>query len=62
MKALFLILFVFSTFMLLLGYSARNTENAPLGNALIVGGLLIYFGMFATWLLFKTKQKGEGER
>ncbi|MGI8545620.1 MAG: hypothetical protein ACR2MD_19355 [Aridibacter sp.] len=59
MKAIFLILFVFSTFMLFLGYSAKTTQNNPLGNALIFGGLAIYTGMTITWILFKFKERGE---
>lgn len=57
MKAIFLILFVFSTFMLFLGFSATTTQNNSLGNALIFGGLAIYAGITITWILFKVKEK-----
>ncbi len=59
MKAIFLILFVFSTFMLFLGYSAKTTQSNSLGNALIFGGLAIYIGMSVTWILFKIKERND---
>ncbi len=59
MKAIFLILFVFSTFMIYLGYTAKTTQSNQLGNALIFGGLAIYTGMTITWILFKIKERGE---
>lgn len=61
MKAIFLILFVFSSFMLFLGYSAKTSSSNPLGNALIFGALAIYTGMFVTWILFKFKDKEDGK-
>lgn len=61
MKAIFLILFVFSSFMLFLGYTAKTSASNPLGNALIFGALAIYAGMFITWILFKFKDKDGGE-
>lgn len=57
MKALFLILFVFSSFMLFLGFSARTSQNNSLGNALIFGGFAVYLGIAVTWILFKVKGK-----
>lgn len=60
MKALFLILFVFSTFMILLGYTSKTTQNNSLGNALIFGGILIYLGMLTTWTLYKIKERNDG--
>ncbi|MGI8669599.1 MAG: hypothetical protein ACR2J3_07065 [Aridibacter sp.] len=59
MKAIFLILFVFSTFMLYLGYTAKTTQSNSLGNALIFGGVLIYLGMAVTWILFKIKERND---
>jgi hypothetical protein len=61
MKAIFLILFVFSTFTLFLGYTAKTNTNNMLGNALIVGGLAIYVGMITTWILFKIKEREDRE-
>lgn len=61
MKAIFLILFVFSTLMIFLGYSARTTQSGVLGNALIFGGLAIYVGIITTWILFKVKEKQDGK-
>lgn len=57
MKAIFLILFVFSTLMLFLGFSAKNSETGILGNALIFGGVAIYLGMAITWILFQVKAR-----
>ena len=55
MKALFLILFVFSILMLFLGFSARNNTSAVLGNALIFGAVAIDAAIIIIWLLFKFK-------
>lgn len=61
MKAIFLILFVFSTLMLLLGYTTKTTQNNSLGNALIFGGLAIYIGVITTWILFKVKERSDNK-
>ncbi|NNE98182.1 MAG: hypothetical protein HKN25_04095 [Pyrinomonadaceae bacterium] len=59
MRALFLILCVFASLMVGLGYSARTSSNNPLGNALMFGGIAIYLGILITWILFKIKERGE---
>ncbi len=62
MKAIFLILFVFSSLMIFLGYSAKTTQSNSLGNALMFGGFAIYLGILITWLLFKVKEREESKK
>jgi hypothetical protein len=62
MRAIFLILTVFASFMIFLGYSAKSDESNPLGNALIFGGLAIIVGVLTTWILFKVKESGDKKK
>ncbi len=57
MRAIFLILFVFASFIIILGVSSKSTDSSTLGNTLIVGGVVIYLGILATWIAFKVGAK-----
>lgn len=57
MKAIFLILFVFATFMVFLGVSERSASSGTLGNALLFGGGAIYFGILVSWISYRISRK-----
>ena len=61
MKAIFLILFIFATFIIFLGYSSETSSGIALGKALMFGGAAIYAGILITWILFKVKERSDSE-
>lgn len=57
MKALSLIALVISAYLIILGFSTRKSAGEPLGNALIVGGVLILSVVLIIWIITFVKDK-----
>ncbi|MBS1792570.1 MAG: hypothetical protein JSS81_01880 [Acidobacteria bacterium] len=62
MKALSLIGLVFAAFLIFLGISSRQASGAVLGNAIVIGGILIAVFVFVVWIILYVKEKREKEK
>lgn len=59
MKALSLIAIVLAAFLIFLGFSSRQTAGNVLGNAIIIGGVLIAVLVVLVWLIVFIKERKE---
>lgn len=57
MKALFFMGFIFSAFLIILGYSSKETAGDVLGNTVIIGGVLILVFMTIIGVMMFLKEK-----
>jgi hypothetical protein len=57
MKALSLIAVVFAAFLIFLGVSSRDASGRVLGNAVIIGGVLIFVTVAVIWAIIFIKEK-----
>jgi hypothetical protein len=62
MKALSFIGLVFAAFLIFLGYSSRNTAGSVLGNALVVGGVIIAAFVVIIWIILFIKEKKNADK
>jgi hypothetical protein len=57
MKALSFIGLVFAAFLIFLGFSSKNATGNVLGNAVIVGGVIIAVFVVIVWITLFIKEK-----
>ena len=57
MKALSFIGLVIAAFLIFVGFSSRNTAGSVLGNALVVGGVIIASFVIIVWIILFIKEK-----
>ena len=62
MKALSFIALVFAAFLILLGLSSRNSAGYVLGNAVIVGGVIIAAFVIIVWIILFIKEKKKSDK
>ncbi|MCU1288817.1 MAG: hypothetical protein JWN60_1046 [Acidobacteria bacterium] len=62
MKALSLIALSLAAYLLYLGVSTKKSAGGPLGNALIVGSVLVGGTVLTIWILTFIKEKNDKKR
>lgn len=62
MKALSFIGMVFAVFLIILGFTSKQTAGNVLSNAIIVGGALIGGFVIVVWIIMFFKEKNDAKR
>jgi hypothetical protein len=62
MKALSFIGLVFAAFLIFLGITSRNASGSVLGNALVIGGVVIAAFVVIVWIILFIKEKRDSDK
>ena len=62
MKALSFIGLVLAACLIFLGFSSRNTAGSVLGNAVIVGGVIIAAFVVIVWIIWFIKERRNSDK
>jgi hypothetical protein len=62
MKALSFIGLVFAAFLIFLGFTSKDASGNVLGNAIIIGGVIIAAFVIIVWIILFIKEKKDSDK